>query len=142
MRGRSGVMWGGRIIAVLVFAGTAFYLASVGLDKADKVASALGLLVAVGALIAPYLLPPPEGDHSESSRMQRVTNTVVSGHLTQARNVKDVRVHGARPGSPAQASPPGAGSAPEIRNGQYVNGVWVGGNLTQIDGVDGDITIG
>ena len=57
MRRRSGWIWGGRITAVAVLAGLAVYLASVGLDKADKLASVLGLLVAVAALVAPYLLP-------------------------------------------------------------------------------------
>ena len=57
MRRRSGWIWGGRIAAVVILAGLAAYLASVGLDKADKLASVLGLLVAVAALVAPYLLP-------------------------------------------------------------------------------------
>ena len=36
MRRRSGWIWGGRITAVVILAGLAVYLASVGLDKADK----------------------------------------------------------------------------------------------------------
>ena len=42
MRRRSGWIWGGRIAAVVVVTGLAVYLASVGLDKADKLASVLG----------------------------------------------------------------------------------------------------
>lgn len=48
----------GRIVAGVVVAGLVAYLAAVGLDKADKVGSALGLVVAVLGLVAPYLLPP------------------------------------------------------------------------------------
>ncbi|WP_280838752.1 hypothetical protein [Micromonospora sp. A200] len=36
------------------------YLAAVGLDKADKVASSIGAVVALVALGAPYLLPRPQ----------------------------------------------------------------------------------
>ena len=74
--------------------------------------------------------------------MQRIANTVVGGHLTQVRGAKDVRVHGSVTARPPQAPPPGSDSAPEGQSGQDVNGVWVGGNLTQVDGSDGDIDIG
>lgn len=51
-------VWVGRAVALIVIAALAAYLLSVGLDKADKVASAVGLLIAVSALVTPYLLPP------------------------------------------------------------------------------------
>ena len=79
MRRRSGWIWGGRIAAVVVLTGLAVYLASVGLDKADKLASVLGLLVAVVALVAPYLLPSADGGHPEPASVQRIANTVVAG---------------------------------------------------------------
>lgn len=142
MRRHSGWIWGGRIAAVVVLTGLAVYLALVGLDKADKLASVLSLLVAVAALVAPYLLPSSDGSHSEPGPVQQVANTVVGGHLTQARNAKGVRVQGPVTAGPPQAPPPGGDPSPEGHSGQYVNGVWVGGNLTQVDGADGDITIG
>ena len=67
--------------------------------------------------------------------MQQVANTVVGGHLTQVRDAKDVRMRGPVTASPPQAPSPGVDTAPEGQSGQYVNGVWVGGNLTQVDGV-------
>lgn len=139
---RSGWIWGGRIAAVVVLVGLAAYLFSVGLDKADKLASVLALLVAVVALVTPYLLPLPDGDHSGSRSAQHVTNTVVGGHLTQARDAKSVQVHTSVPPRLSPVDPPKAGPVPEAQGGQYVNGVWVGGNLTQVDGSDGDVTIG
>ena len=66
----------------------------------------------------------------------------MGGHLTQVRDAKGVRVHGPVPAGPPQAPPVDGYPAPEGQSGQYVNGVWVGGNLTQVDGADGDITIG
>ncbi len=139
---RSGWIWGGRAAAAVVVAGLVAYLASVGLDKADKLASVLGLLVAVAALLVPYLLPSSDGDHSGSGSAQQVANTVVGGHLTQARDAKGVRVQDPVTSGPPQAPPPGPDPGPEGHGGQYVSGVWVGGNLTQVDGADGDITIG
>jgi len=141
-RRRPWLTWGGRIAAVIILAGLAAYLYAVGLDKADKLASVLGLLVAVAALVAPYLLPPAGGDRSGSSSTQQVANTAVGGNLTQVRDAKSVRVQGPVRSGPPQAPPPQADPVSEGKGGQYVNGVWVGGNLTQVDGADGDITIG
>jgi hypothetical protein len=138
---RSSWIWTGRIAAVVVLAGLAAYLFSVGLDKADKLASVLVLLVAVATLVAPYLLPVPAGDHSESRSSQHVANTVVKGNLTQARGAKAVRVRSPIAPGTQQADPPRAAPVPEDQDGQYVNGVWIGGNLTQVDGADGDVTI-
>jgi hypothetical protein len=143
MRRRSGWVWTGRIAAVVVFAGLGAYLASVGLDKADKLASALGLLVAVAALVAPYLTPSSDGDDSERKPVQQVADTVVGGHLTQVRSAKGVRVQGQTLTVPPHPPPlAGTSRSPEGQSGQYVNGGWVGGNLTQVDDANGDITIG
>ena len=142
MRRRSSWIWGGRVAAAMVAAGFVAYLSSVGLDKADQLASVLGLLVAAAALVAPYLLPSPDGDHSGSGSGQQVENAVVSGHLTQLRDAKGMRVHGPVAAGPPPPAPINVGPFQGERTGQSVNGVWVGGNLTQIDGADGDISIG
>lgn len=52
-------IWAGRLLAVLFICAVASYLLASGLDKADKVASIIGALSALAALIAPYLLPSP-----------------------------------------------------------------------------------
>lgn len=142
MRRSSGWVWGGRVAAVLVMAGLVAYLSVVGLDQADKLASALGLLVAVAALVAPYLLPSPDRPSSRSGSTQSIVNSAVGGHLTQVRDAQGVRVQGPATSGPPPPVHPGADPVPELQGGQYVNGVWVGGNVTQIDGADGDVTIG
>jgi hypothetical protein len=48
-------IWAGRIIAVLVLAGVVGYLARVGLDTADKLASSIGVVIA----LAPGPTTPP-----------------------------------------------------------------------------------
>jgi hypothetical protein len=141
-RHHSGYIWGGRVLAALVVAGLGIYLSTVGLDKADKLASVLGLLVAAVALVAPYLLPSSDRRSSESGPVQSVANTVVGGHLTQMRDAKGVQVQGSVTALPPQTAPPGVVPPPDLRGGQYVNGVWVGGNLTQSSGTDGDMSVG
>jgi hypothetical protein len=124
-----------------VLGGLGAYLSDVGLDKADKLASVLVLLVAGATLVAPYLLPPSDGDHSEPRRAQHVANTVVGGHLTQIRNLGRLRTQGPVISGSRHAVTPAARQPSESQSGQYVNGVWIGGNLTQIDDADGDVTI-
>jgi hypothetical protein len=148
MHRRSGWIWGGRIIAVAAVVGLVIYLLTVGLDKADKLAGALSLLVALAALVAPYLLPSAQPSsaappvQAASGPTQSVTNAVVGGNLTQARDVDDIRVPGAATPAPLPGTTPAASPVPAPLGGQYVNGVWVGGSLTQVDGADGDVTIG
>jgi hypothetical protein len=60
----TGRLWAGRAAAGLVLAGLVLYLAWVGLDKADKIASCLSLLLATGLALAPHLLSTPEEDPS------------------------------------------------------------------------------
>ena len=132
MRRRSGWIWGGRIVAVVMVGGLAVYLLMVGLDKADKLASALSLLVAVAALVAPYVLSPGQPSSAAaaakaapSGSTQLVTNTVVGGNLAQARDVDDIRVPGAAMSAPPSTAPV-PGPVPGAPAGQYVNGVSVG----------------
>jgi hypothetical protein len=141
-RRRAGWIWGGRAVAVVVVAGLAVYLYTVGLDRADKLASVVGLLVAVAALVAPYVLPTSDHSSSKSGSPQTVANAVVGGHLTQVRDAQGIQVQGSGTALPPQTAPAVDGSVPDISGGQYVNGVWVGGNVTQIDGADGDVTLG
>lgn len=53
-------VWSGRVLAGLTLVVVGGYLVRVGLEKADKLASSVGLLVAIAALLAPYLLPAPQ----------------------------------------------------------------------------------
>lgn len=127
---RQGLIWVCRIAAVVLIAALAAYLWSVGFDKADKLAGVLVLLVALATLVAPYLFPFPASGDTAPKDGQHVSNAVVKGHLTQLR-------------SPKREYPSAAdtGVTAERESGQYVDGVWVGGNVTQIDGVGGDVTI-
>jgi hypothetical protein len=141
-RRRARWVWGGRIAAVVVITGLAIFLSVAGLNKADKLGSALGLLVAAAALVAPYLLPASDRSSSVPRSTQSVANTIVGGHLTQARGGQSFRVQGSGAASAPPTAPTGDGTTSAMPSGQYVNGVWVGGNLTQIDGADGDVTLG
>ena len=56
MHRRKSWEWCGRVVFVVIVAGLVAYLSVVGLDKADKIASSIGGVVALAALIGPYLL--------------------------------------------------------------------------------------
>lgn len=57
-------MWAGRVAFAVIIAGLVVYLLGVGLDKADKLASAISAVVALAALGVPYLLSPSSGGAS------------------------------------------------------------------------------
>jgi hypothetical protein len=118
-----GWVWAGRATAIAVLACLAGYLAAVGLDNADKIASVLGLLVAVAALVAPYLFPAKQGPAGGGG--QAVTNSVVGGNLIQ---IQDIPSAGALRGTVGPAEP-------EVPRGKYVNGVWMGESERGGDGV-------
>lgn len=73
-------VWAGRVAFGVIVAGLVVYLVVVGLDKADKLASAISVVVALAALVAPYLFPPASGgvsmveqDRVEDSGKARAT---------------------------------------------------------------------
>jgi hypothetical protein len=143
---RPNWVWVARIVAVLVLAGLATYLSLVGLDKADKLASVLGLLVAVATLVAPYLVSSADRNDSASGPRQRIARAVVGGHVTQVRRADSVRVNGPHAPRLPQVTPSETSSPPEDdgshESAQQINGIWAGGNVTQVDDADGDVTIG
>jgi membrane protein implicated in regulation of membrane protease activity len=148
MRRSSKWIWVGRVVALLVAAALAGYLFIAGLDKAAAIAGVLGLFVAVFALVAPYLLPPGASSSVSSpdqgaARLatQLVAKSVVRGHLTQVQG-DSVPGTGRLAATAPVGGEPAAGPPPAGTGGQHVTEVWVGGNLTQIDGADGDVTIG
>ncbi|WP_213450392.1 hypothetical protein [Rhizomonospora bruguierae] len=107
-------VWTGRSVATLCVAGLGGYLYLVGLDKADKVASAIASLIAVAALVAPYLLPArgqpsdprPRPGGPEGATAIQVTGDVrvlAKGTSAAAVSMRDVTV-GAVPVDPP---PPG-----------------------------------
>lgn len=90
---RNPVRWALRFIALAIVIGLSTYLYSVGLDKADRLGSAIGVVVALAALIAPYLWP--SGQHGDegtaaAEETQSVAETIVGGSLLQ--NNDDRRV--------------------------------------------------
>lgn len=55
-------LWGSRAVFAVLLAGLVVYLVRVGLEKADKVASGIGAVLALMAFGLPYLLRPSVGD--------------------------------------------------------------------------------
>ena len=70
-RGRPGWIWAGRIAAAVIVTGLVIYLVRAGLDTADKLGSSISVVVAVAALLTPYLLPTrSQSDISHQSPRQ------------------------------------------------------------------------
>lgn len=67
VKSRGRLLWAGRIAAFLILVGLIWYLASVGLDKADKLASVVAALVAVASLLGPLLARPRRPEPSVSA---------------------------------------------------------------------------
>jgi hypothetical protein len=102
-------VWAGRGLFGVILAGLIVYLVRAGLDKADKLASAIGVVVALAALVAPYLLPaagPGGVSEVEPDRVQESGAARASGG-GQANTGVDV-VGGDRP---AQVTRSGDASA-------------------------------
>ncbi|MFG2245963.1 hypothetical protein [Spirillospora sp. NPDC048823] len=118
MRRAKVLIWSGGLVAVVGFAVLAMYMASVGWDKADKVASVVNLFVALaGVLVAVWGAVAAGGGGGLR----------VGGSYTDVRKVKGSVVirRRSRPGAlPA----PGPGTA-------------VGGNYDRVSGVDGPLHI-
>ncbi|WP_239340720.1 hypothetical protein [Frankia sp. CiP3] len=68
-------VWVGRGVFGVIVAALAVYLVVVGLDKAAKVASSIGAVLALAALVAPYLLPPLQREDASMSDAERVDDT-------------------------------------------------------------------
>lgn len=69
--------WIGGVVFVLVTAALVMYLVSVGLDKADKVASGISAVLALLALGLPCLLPTAAGAPSAGIHVSRTGKVTV-----------------------------------------------------------------
>jgi hypothetical protein len=73
------VRWGGRILALLAIVALGAYLWRVGLTRGTEIATVLALIVAIMALVAPYLFPPQGGD-----KQKKVTVPPTTGSQPQS----------------------------------------------------------
>ena len=79
MPGRALWIWIGRVVCAAVVVGLVIYLFAVGLDQADKIASAVAAVAALLALGAPYLLPAPQPPRNTHIRVSDTGNATVRG---------------------------------------------------------------
>jgi hypothetical protein len=76
------LIWMGRAVFAGIIAGLVIYLVSVGLDKADKIASSVGVVIALLALGAPYLLrtqEPPKVPEPPVDRVEHSGDATATG---------------------------------------------------------------
>lgn len=72
-------MWAGRAVFGVIVVALVVYLAVVGLDEADKVAGSIGAVLALIALGAPYLLPPPAQGSPDPDRVEDTGGASATG---------------------------------------------------------------
>lgn len=90
MRGRTAT-WAGAVIAGVALAGLAGYLVVMGLDKADKLASVLGMFAGLGGLAISAI--GLVGERTKRADAQSVRGSSAGGSVTQVRDVKgNVRI--------------------------------------------------
>lgn len=138
MTGRAQA-WLGGVVAGTAFAALAGYLIKVGLDNADKVASVIGLFVALAGLAVSVAgLRRQAG----TGGAQAVENSTIGEGITQIADtggsVKITRrgTHGAAPAAPTGAAPPTTASSD---GGQTVRGTSTAGPVDQIRNTSGDV---
>ncbi|MFD8750085.1 hypothetical protein ACFV0O_03745 [Kitasatospora sp. NPDC059577] len=129
--------WIGIGAGVAIAGGLVCYFAAVGLDKADKLASVLGLLLSIASFVMGWL-----GHTRETTPGQSVQNASVGGGITQISGTQgSVRIQ--RRGAPSAPSStslsPTVAGAPE--SGQAVGGSFVGGHVEQVSDTGGDVHI-
>jgi hypothetical protein len=128
----------------LVLAGLGAYLFKIGLDRADKFASAAGLFVVlVGLAVDVYgvFLSRRKG---ESSSAQVITGSTVGNDVFQVKDAKKavrIKLGGSEP-IPRKPAPEGSRrSSPPPLGEQVIADSSVGGSTSQIEGVGGDVEI-
>jgi hypothetical protein len=164
MRGRV-LAWAGGAVTVAAAAGLGVYFAVAGLDKADKLASVAGAFIGLAGLVASvYGVVQARRDAPGSSSAaveggQSVAGSTVARGVTQVRGITgSVRIgdapspSAAAPAAPASPVPSTSGLAPSgvpepvpeapgRGGGQSVTDSQVGGDVTQVDGVGGDVDV-
>ncbi|MEU1397831.1 hypothetical protein ABZ403_17470 [Micromonospora zamorensis] len=128
----------------LALAGLGYYFLRIGLDRADKAASAAGLFVGiVGLGISVYNAVLTSRSVARTRGAQTVLSSRVDGEVFQARGVAgNIRINSAPTGSSRLAGsiPPSKSSQKDLTvDGQIVRDSDIRGPVRQFDEVGGDI---
>jgi len=145
---KRAALWAGAVGTGLVLIGLGVYFFVTGLDRADKLSSAIGVFVSVlGLGVSGYgVLLTRRGPAGQPS--QSVTGSTVGGGVVQVRGARgNVRI--APVASAVTVPPPGTASPPPLSSasdrpavgGQSVAGSEVSGSVRQFDDVGGDLDL-
>ncbi|MFQ6141518.1 hypothetical protein ACLMNJ_00385 [Streptomyces seoulensis] len=136
----------GTTVTVLTASSLAFYFSRVGLDKADKTASVLGLFIALAGLaISIYGLLETRRSGTTSPSTQKVSSSSVSGSNIQIGQAGgSVRIKRSTPqATPTPHNPNQSTSPPAINNngGQEVQNSQISGSNFQLGSSAGDVEV-
>jgi hypothetical protein len=100
-------VWAGRAAAAAAVIGLGGYLAAVGLDQAGRLAAPIGLVIALAALFAPYLLPvyqppaAPPAPLADPASPGAGGIVIIADHgSVAAQHIRDVTMNRPGPGAP------------------------------------------
>jgi hypothetical protein len=138
------VVWTGAVILGVAVAALGAYFTVIGLDKADKLGSAVGAVVGLAGLgVTGYgIALTVRSSRRDRATSQVVASSTIRGGVTQVRGVTG----GVRIGPKPMAAPRPILSAPSTSppaesGGQSVMGSHLGGPVRQVDDVDGDVDV-
>ncbi|MGZ0204655.1 hypothetical protein ACNFR7_31285 [Streptomyces sp. RM1] len=136
----------GTTVTVLTASSLAFYFSRVGLDKADKTASVLGLFIALAGLaISIYGLLEARRSDTTPPSTQKVSSSSVSGSNIQIGQAGgSVRIKRSAPqAAPTPHNPNLSTSPPAINNngGQEVQNSQISGSNFQLGSSTGDVEV-
>jgi hypothetical protein len=138
------MVWIGAIAAGFALIGLGVYLVVIGLDRADKVASVIGMFAGLAGLaLAAYGVVLTRRGLEQHIRPggQVVAESSVGGEVLQVRGVRgNLRIGpAASPAPPLAGSASPSPSAPTVAPGsQSVTGSQVAGPVRQVDDIGGD----
>lgn len=134
------IIWVGVAVVGVVVIGLGVLMVGVGLDKADKLASVLGLFVGLVGL-ALSVFGTLLARRAPAARRQSVTGSSVRGGIIQVQGVRGGLRIDALDGASASSPPLGGSVAPAEPDRQSAPGSGVAGPLRPVTDGNGDVDI-
>ncbi|BDD73502.1 hypothetical protein GCM10023177_58240 [Streptomyces violaceoruber] len=135
----------GTTVTVVAASALGYYFSQVGLDKADKTASVVGLFIALAGLaLSIYGIVEARKSNTPQPTTQTVTGSIVSGssiQIGQAGGSVRIKRSGQHSTASQNQPPSTPGSSTAAATGQEVRDSQISGNNLQLGSSTGDVEI-
>lgn len=130
------------LLGILAIIGLGMHFVRIGLDRADKVSSALGIFVsAIGLAVAVYGMVLARRSKQPIGR-QAVSSSRVGGDVVQVRNVRGstkITLGRAQTALKSNGIDPPSG---DVAGTQVIRDSSIGGSVAQVDDAGDDLDVG